>query len=384
MANKPEDIEDFDEEFEVKEYLIPKNIVNALIDNFSIIRNKLSEVMDIPTSTTSEHALGWWRQQSGDDQIVLKAALTAMAAPAMISQISIMRGNEKYIQTTMAQESSRVSDPCFLIGEDESGDHVKIRRLRAPDVMIGTMLMYLDSEMELGVADFNFTTEIDDFHTLLGFLDLYRRQYYQALMEHEPLPTVFNTEDVRNSIDDAHSYGDPRWLLPLALPVLPNTTVPDQNTLNYSLYDLGKIGIINISSDYSTVTLADPTELLCNEMLTRPASIRITNLGFDENNNPAGMSTMFIRSENLVWFINVGGDTGGTASWAVIDLEKASELMKELFTPVGAPTVVAPEPVEAPKASSDAKYCSLCGKEATWIEQYQRWYCYSCQRYLDS
>jgi hypothetical protein len=39
MANRPEEIDDFDEEFEVKEYLIPKNIVNALIDNFSIIRN---------------------------------------------------------------------------------------------------------------------------------------------------------------------------------------------------------------------------------------------------------------------------------------------------------------------------------------------------------
>ncbi|MFH1180582.1 MAG: hypothetical protein V1710_09485 [Candidatus Bathyarchaeota archaeon] len=380
MEKRPKPIEEFDDEFEVKEYLIPKNIVNALIDNFKLIRNKLSEVLDLPASTTPEHAVGWWQKQSGDDQIILRAALTAMAAPAMISQISIMRENEKLISTTLAQESMRVEDPCFLIGEDPSGEYVRVRRFRGPDIMTGTMLMYLDSEMELGVADFNFTTEIDDFHTLLGFLDLYRRQYYQALMEHEQTPTEFKTVDIRNSLEDGHTYGDPRWLLPFTLPALQDATIPDQNTLNYSLYDLGKTGIISITSDYSTVSLTDPSELLCSEMLNRPATIRVTNLGFTKNGTPASMSSLFIRSKNLVWYVNIGGETGGTATWAVVNLDKAADLMKELFTPVGAPPVNKP----ASQKKGDAKYCPTCGKEATWVEQYQRWYCYSCQKYLDS
>lgn len=29
------------------------------------------------------------------------------------------------------------------------------------------------------------------------------------------------------------------------------------------------------------------------------------------------------------------------------------------------------------------KYCSECGGEATWILQYQRWYCYNCKKYLE-
>ncbi len=28
--------------------------------------------------------------------------------------------------------------------------------------------------------------------------------------------------------------------------------------------------------------------------------------------------------------------------------------------------------------------CSNCGKPATWIEAYNRWYCYSCQEYLEA
>ena len=29
------------------------------------------------------------------------------------------------------------------------------------------------------------------------------------------------------------------------------------------------------------------------------------------------------------------------------------------------------------------RYCSECGGEATWIPQYQRWYCYKCKKYLE-
>jgi sporulation protein YlmC with PRC-barrel domain len=31
----------------------------------------------------------------------------------------------------------------------------------------------------------------------------------------------------------------------------------------------------------------------------------------------------------------------------------------------------------------EQKICPYCGRPATWIEQYQRWYCYHCKRYID-
>lgn len=33
-------------------------------------------------------------------------------------------------------------------------------------------------------------------------------------------------------------------------------------------------------------------------------------------------------------------------------------------------------------ASSEAPTCPKCGKKATWVEQYKRWYCYDCKDYL--
>jgi len=31
---------------------------------------------------------------------------------------------------------------------------------------------------------------------------------------------------------------------------------------------------------------------------------------------------------------------------------------------------------------SDSTVCPKCGKPATWIEQYKRWYCYECKEYV--
>ena len=36
-----------------------------------------------------------------------------------------------------------------------------------------------------------------------------------------------------------------------------------------------------------------------------------------------------------------------------------------------------------PSQSQPQTYCPTCGKQATWIEQYSRFYCYSCQKYVE-
>ncbi len=32
--------------------------------------------------------------------------------------------------------------------------------------------------------------------------------------------------------------------------------------------------------------------------------------------------------------------------------------------------------------AAETKICPTCGQPATWIEQYKRWYCYTCKKYL--
>lgn len=51
--------------------------------------------------------------------------------------------------------------------------------------------------------------------------------------------------------------------------------------------------------------------------------------------------------------------------------------------PVAAPEPVAPvQPQPAPAAQPQKPVCPTCNNEANYIEQYSRWYCYNCQKYL--
>jgi len=49
--------------------------------------------------------------------------------------------------------------------------------------------------------------------------------------------------------------------------------------------------------------------------------------------------------------------------------------------------VYAPTPAQAPVSTPEApetpqSQCPDCGGQLTWIEQYQRWYCYKCSKYV--
>lgn len=82
----------------------------------------------------------------------------------------------------------------------------------------------------------------------------------------------------------------------------------------------------------------------------------------------------------------------------IILLKEAVELPQQplMQTPSlpGAPPSIPPltEPktpsqgglkIPIPFKREEKKICPYCGKPATYIEQYKRWYCYNCQRYID-
>ncbi len=74
------------------------------------------------------------------------------------------------------------------------------------------------------------------------------------------------------------------------------------------------------------------------------------------------------------------------ASQIAVTPEVEAPSAASVATPIAEPTpvVVAPGPAvtEAPHAATRAEHpCPTCGRELTYISQYNRWYCYYCQRY---
>jgi hypothetical protein len=379
-----------DQELEMKEYLIPRALVQPLSSRFSIVRNRLGEVFDVPQGDAGQ-ATQWWQRQTPDDQLTLRRALTAIASPVLVSNITVMRGDQGLVETTLTMESLRADDPAFLVGTDADGSDIRVRRLQSPEVMAGTLLMYLEAGAEPGLAEFKFEVSLNEFIVLLATLDLHRRSYFISLLEHEEMKPSLKLEDVQNSVNDGLQYPDPRWLVPFVVPILPSKPELDWNAIWQAVYSLNAKGIVKLSEDNTSLVLTEAGALLATEMLRKMTQIRIASLGYTEDGKPASQTSFFVRGENLVWYMDVGAESVVVAA---VDLDKAGELIMELFKPVGASPAVQPVRAAAPAQAAAAprpaaqakpavKYCPNCGQPATWIEQYQRWYCYGCQKYLE-
>ena len=379
-----------DRELEMREYLVPRATVQPLLTSFSVVRNRLGEVFDLPQGDAAQ-ATRWWQSQKPDDQIVLRQALTAIASPVIMSDITIMRGDQGLVQTTLTKESLRADDPAFLVGTDQGGDNLRLRRLQSPEVMAGTILMYLEAGVEPGLAEFKFEVSLNEFIVLLATLDLHRRSHMISLLEHEEAKPSLKLEDIQNSVNDGLQYPDPRWLVPFVVPILPEKPQLDWDAIWQAVYSLGQRGIVKLSGDNTELTLTEAGALLATEMLRKMTQVRIASLGYTEDGKQGSQTSFFIRGESLIWYMDVGAESVVVAA---VDLDKAGELLAELFKPVGAPPVAQPvkaaskaaAPTAAPRPAAQApkvRYCPDCGQPATWIEQYQRWYCYGCQKYLE-
>jgi hypothetical protein len=273
--------------------------------------------------------------------------------------------------------------------------------------MAATLLVYLDAGLEAGVADIKFEVKTNEFLVLLAILDLQRRSMMQAKMEHEEITFDLKLADVQKSLSDGLQYSDPRWLLPFVVPLMANKPNLDWNGIWQAAVGLSQQGIIKISQDKTTITIDQPGLLMATEMDRRISSLRIASFGYDQQNRAGSSTTLLIRGESLIWFMDL---EASSVVVAAIDLDKAGELLKEMFKPTAAPQVAQPAKVAAPKmaqkqaapkaapqqpspprgappksaapAGPNARFCPDCGQPATWIEQYKRWYCYKCKKYL--
>jgi hypothetical protein len=328
-----------DAEQETREYLIPKSAVAPLQGGFNLVRNKLAEVIALPNQGDPAAANQWWRTQKPDDQLALHQILAGVSSPTQVSAMAILREEAKLVETTLIQQSIRAGDPCFLLGEDAAGANFKARMLPSADTMAATILMYLDAGLEPGIADFKFEVSLNEFTVLLATLDLYKRAFAQSLMEHEDFKPDMKVTDVQKSLEDGLQYPDPRWLVPFVAPIMPVRPQLDWNGIWQAIYSLANRGLVKISQDKTTIILTEPGELMATEVRRRMTMVRIASLGYTPDGRPGSQTFLFMRGESLVWYIDIGINSVVVAA---IDLDKASELLKEVFKPQGMPQVAQP------------------------------------------
>jgi ribosomal protein S27AE len=72
----------------------------------------------------------------------------------------------------------------------------------------------------------------------------------------------------------------------------------------------------------------------------------------------------------------------GEAIFSSISLDSAVDFVKDILSPTIVPAKKSAAKSQTPKAAGETPMCPKCGKPATWIDAYKRWYCYSCKEYL--
>lgn len=95
------------------------------------------------------------------------------------------------------------------------------------------------------------------------------------------------------------------------------------------------------------------------------------------NGEPAGISYFDVEEEPLTGFVWWGGFIGLAI---IIGAALVGYMLLKRRKKVGP----AQENKQPPVVQSGKQmYCSDCGQPATWIPQYERWYCYKCEKYLE-
>jgi len=102
-----------------------------------------------------------------------------------------------------------------------------------------------------------------------------------------------------------------------------------------------------------------------------------------------------IGEKDIILIVRTPGGTTVEVPWDKVAAVKDIVLLKERVDLPPEALKPAPPAAEAPSTTAaprlgipslfkrERKLCPYCGQPATWIPQYQRWYCYNCGRYID-
>ena len=368
---------------EAKLYVIPRYAVDHMLESFQVERTRLSEILDIPDTNDQqwrEYTEKWWGDQTVEDQHMLRRIITAMGAPALVSNVNVIKGTDGLLNTRAVFTSTRIDDPAFFIGQDADGNNYNVTYMESGSILAATLFMYLDAGQEFGTTEFKLTFSISDLITFLGVIDLYKRSSYIGLMEHTTSEFIVTSQEVYNSVDDAVTYSDIRWTLPFVILQITNDVQPPtQAEINTSINTLVQRGVLKLNEDGQTYSLTEPGLFCAKTMMHTFNKVNISSFGINESGSPAKKGAVFIRADPILWAVLVEKDS---AIFTSMDLDTASETLSQLLSP---PPAAVPK-IEPKKVQAQpvAPICPKCGKPATWVEAYKRWYCYSCQEYLEA
>lgn len=318
---------------------------------------------------------GWWNSLRPADQTP-RHVLATLAAPALVVDMRVMFGQESWIRSWALAGGASADAPWILAALRQETDEYQIRTLSSREEILGTLLRWIEGHAGLFVPEMKVKLAASELAVLMAVVDLYSRARYSAYINHGALSDRLPVEHVVRGYQEATTIADPRWLLSFAdpfLPVFARGLEPD--AIRQAVASLARRGLLQQAASSGEVSLTDPGRFLAESWHRRVCLVALDVAGADEEGNLGTHAGMFIRSDEPLWYCDIGSDGDATVMGADIDLTR--RLLEALLTAGGVPPLAADLPAgrsapvpPAQKASSPPPqplraatpaFCAKCG-----------------------
>lgn len=322
--------------------IINKSYIPSLVAELSLVQNVLSGIFigDPSDRTIKENAIRWWQGKSQEERIKIREVLVALAAPMGVADIMII-GRDDLLPMRYISNSLRKEDAVYLIGDGSTPDEYGITIIPGGDILKNTLLMHLDLGLPVSEITYRAIMRQQDLIVLFAMIDTLRTNYFLHMADHTPVPAAVTSDEILKKITESYTAYDPRWLLSSVLSGL-SLTLPDFNKLviTDSLTRLISLDFITGEGSPMKVSLTKSGTTLYDSLTQKTSQIVIQSLCASEDGTIIRMSTVFVRSTPLIWWIDLGGPVGDSALLSGISLTQAEALISEQLTPIALPPVI--------------------------------------------
>ncbi|MBT4422979.1 hypothetical protein HOC87_01325 [Candidatus Bathyarchaeota archaeon] len=351
---------------------IPKYALDHLMDTQGLLRNELSRVFMIPETETQDwkkYALDWWNNQTPENEHTLREILQIMAAPSHLAYMTVCISDTMIQEANAAFSSPLLTEPAVIVGEAPEGDNYEVKHMVEGNVFANTIMMYLDAHSDIATTDLAVEMSHLDLAVLLATVDLYKRKHMLSLMEHLEVDDILTYDDIDKSLQNSLISNDPRWVTSFVLDYLGINEVESASVYD-SAQNLFTQGWMRMSEDQKAFSFTDHGILLAESIRNKVNTVGLRTLASTMEGKVGSNKLVFIRGSQLLWFIEIQPQKAVLTS---INLDQAVEIVTSVLTP---DTIPDSAPVSADPV------CKKCGTPATFVEEYQRWYCYECKEYI--
>lgn len=326
----------------------------------------------------------WWDSLRPADQTP-RHILATLAAPALVVDLRVMFGQGSWIRSWALAGGTSADAPWILAALRQETDEYQIRSLSSREEMLGTLLQWIEGNAGIFMPEMKFKLTASELAVLMAVVDLYSRAHYSAYINHGAVSDRLPLEYVQRGYQEATTIADPRWLLSFSDPFLPAAARGLQpDAIARAVASLAGRGLLQQAAPSGEVSFTDPGRFLAESWHRRVCLIALDVAGADEKGNLGTHAGMFIRSDEPLWYCDIGADGDATVMGADMDLTR--QLLEALLTATGAPPLASdllnqrPAPVspaQQPAAAApsfcagcgsplkaESRFCAVCGKPA--------------------